>query len=198
MRSKFGFQFPLRYSAIALVIALFSASIGQGQTMDYPQPCPKCGKVHAVTTNTVPQPTTSVAQTAWSAPEVYSSQRVAISAPVTSTAGSLSGTSNVSSGIRNVLSRLNAQRSRQGLRSLRYDSSLQAVAERRARLMASTGTKSHPPGSFAPGRYEGVGWSSSFSPSGVHACYTSDPNMTSAGAAMAQGSDGMYFVVVYR
>jgi len=101
-------------------------------------------------------------------------------------------------GAQNVLAVLNRQRSRQGLSGLRYDPVLQAVAERRVRLMASTGTKSHPPGSFAPGRYEGVGWSSSYSPSGVHACYTSNPNMTVAGAAMARGRDGVYFAVVYR
>ncbi|WP_430451230.1 CAP domain-containing protein [Rhodopirellula europaea] len=93
---------------------------------------------------------------------------------------------------------LNAQRSRQGLRGLAYDPQLQAVAERRAQLMASTGLKTHPSGSFAPGRYEGVGWSSSHTPAGVSACYTSDPNMRVAGAAMARGRDGVYFCVVYR
>ncbi|MEO1618660.1 MAG: CAP domain-containing protein [Planctomycetota bacterium] len=101
-------------------------------------------------------------------------------------------------GTQNVLSMLNQQRSRQGLRTLRYDPALQAVAERRARKMASMSLKSHPPGSFAPGRYEGVGWSSSFSPKGVYACYTSDPNMSVAGAAMVRGRDGVYFAVVYR
>ncbi|MCC9602703.1 CAP domain-containing protein [Stieleria sp. JC731] len=101
-------------------------------------------------------------------------------------------------GIQNVLSTLNQQRQRKGLRALRFDPALQAVAERRAQMMASMGTKSHPPGSFSPGRYEGVGWSSSYSPNGVHACYTSDPRMTVAGAAMATGRDGVYFAVVYR
>ncbi|MEL7336083.1 MAG: CAP domain-containing protein [Planctomycetota bacterium] len=101
-------------------------------------------------------------------------------------------------GTQNVLSTLNAQRSRQGLRSLIYDPSLQAVAQRRAQLMASMGTKTHPPGSFSPGRYEGVGWSSSYSNNAVYACYTSDPSMTYAGAAMATGRDGVYFCVVYR
>jgi uncharacterized protein YkwD len=100
--------------------------------------------------------------------------------------------------VSNVLSTLNAQRSRQGLRGLAYDPQLQAVAERRAQLMASTGLKTHPSGSFAPGRYEGVGWSSSHTPAGVSACYTSDPNMRVAGAAMARGRDGVYFCVVYR
>ncbi|MCA9140076.1 MAG: hypothetical protein KDB00_25060 [Planctomycetales bacterium] len=106
--------------------------------------------------------------------------------------------SGLGAGAQNVLSMLNGQRSRQGLRSLRYDPALQAVAERRAQQMASSGLKSHPPGSFAPGRYEGVGWSSSFSPNGVSACYTSDPNMSAAGAAMVTGRDGVYFAVVYR
>lgn len=104
----------------------------------------------------------------------------------------------VGGAVSNVLTTLNAQRSRQGLRGLAYDPQLQAVAERRAQLMASTGTKTHPSGSFAPGRYEGVGWSSSHTPAGVSACYTSDPNMRVAGAAMARGRDGVYFCVVYR
>ena len=133
--------------------------------------CPKCGQIHAT--------------------------RSAVQTVSGSTIQRPQGTvSNV--GTRNVLAILNGQRSRQGLRSLRYDAALQAVAERRARQMASTGTKNHPPGSFAPGRYEGVGWSSSYSPNGVHACYTSDPNMSTAGAAMVSGRDGVYFAVVYR
>ncbi|MFK8110697.1 MAG: CAP domain-containing protein, partial [Rubripirellula sp.] len=82
--------------------------------------------------------------------------------------------------------------------SLRYDPQLQAVAERRAQTMASMGLKNHPPGSFSPGRYEGVGWSSSYAPSGVSACFTTDTRMQAAGAAMATGRDGVYFAVVYR
>jgi hypothetical protein len=101
-------------------------------------------------------------------------------------------------GASNVLDMLNSQRARQRLSSLRYDPQLQAVAERRAQQMAASGQKGHPPGSFAPGTHEGVGWSSSFSPSGVSACYTSDPRMQYAGAAMARGRDGVYFAVVYR
>ena len=119
----------------------------------------------------------------------------------TGTSSGIARTSHVGpirSGVQNVLSMLNGQRSRQGLRTLRYDPALQAVAERRAQQMASSGLKGHPPGSFAPGRYEGVGWSSSYSPRGVYACYTSDPNMTAAGAAMVSGRDGVYFAVVYR
>ncbi|KAA1261803.1 hypothetical protein LF1_43630 [Rubripirellula obstinata] len=101
-------------------------------------------------------------------------------------------------GVQNVLATLNAQRARQGVGSLRYDPALQAVAARRAQMMASMNLKSHPPGSYAPGTYEGVGWSSSYSPSGVSACFTSDARMKAAGAAMATGSDGVYFAVVYR
>jgi hypothetical protein len=101
-------------------------------------------------------------------------------------------------GVANVLSTLNAQRARQGVGQLGFDPTLQAVAEQRAAQMARTGTKSHPPGSFSPGRYEGVGWSSSYSPSGVSACFTSDSRMRVAGAAMATGRDGVYFAVVYR
>ena len=104
----------------------------------------------------------------------------------------------VAGGVSNVLSTLNGQRSRQGLPTLRSDAGLQAVAARRAQLMASMGLKSHPPGSYAPGTHEGVGWSSSYTPGAVMACYTSDPNMRVAGAAMATGRDGVYFCVVYR
>ncbi len=103
-----------------------------------------------------------------------------------------------SGGASNVLDMLNSQRSRQGLNTLAYDPQLQAVANRRAARMAASGTKGHPSGSFAPGRYEGVGWSSSYSPSGVSACFTSDPRMRAAGAAMVTGRDGVYFCVVYR
>ena len=103
-----------------------------------------------------------------------------------------------SSGARNVLDMLNNQRARRGLGSLQYDPQLQVVAERRASRMAASGQKGHPSGSFAPGRYEGVGWNSSYSPSGVSACFTSDPRMRAAGAAMVSGRDGVYFCVVYR
>lgn len=163
--------------------------------------CPKCGKIHTRSatpvsgnayTNSVsyPNPATYTAPTTVAAP----SSGVAQVAYSQSSAGaSYSG-----GGTQNVLQMLNSQRARQGLRSLRYDGQLQAVAQRRVQMMASSGMKSHPPGSFAPGRFEGVGWSSSFSPSGVSACYTSDPNMTAAGAAMARGRDGVYFAVVYR
>ena len=104
----------------------------------------------------------------------------------------------IAGGVQNVLSTLNAQRARQGVGSLAFDAQLQAVAQQRAQTMAAMGLKSHPPGSYAPGRYEGVGWSSSFQPGAVQACYTSDPSMKAAGAAMATGADGVYFAVVYR
>ncbi len=151
--------------------------------------CPKCGKIHA-------QPA-SVSSNSVSSPI----QTVSYQSPTqTPTLTPLdSGTSlRASGGVANVLDSLNSQRARQGIRGLRYDAQLQAVAQQRAQQMASMGLKSHPPGSFAPGRYEGVGWSSSFSPSGVSACYTSDPGMQYAGAAMATGRDGVYFAVVYR
>ncbi|WP_233903326.1 CAP domain-containing protein [Stieleria maiorica] len=144
------------------------------------QVCPKCGRVHG---SARPVATASPAKSV-SATPVRTVAQVAYQ--------------KASNGVQNVLGMLNNQRSRQGLRTLRYDPALQSVAERRARQMASMGLKSHPPGSFAPGRYEGVGWSSSFSPSGVSACYTSDPRMTAAGAAMVAGRDGVYFAVVYR
>ncbi|QDT07902.1 hypothetical protein K227x_63310 [Rubripirellula lacrimiformis] len=147
--------------------------------------CAKCGKIH--------HPPASA--TAGSAV-----QRVSYPSAAVPMAASSSISSSVSSagGVSNVLGALNAQRSRQGIGALRYDASLQAVAQRRAQQMASMGLKSHPPGSFAPGTYEGVGWSSSYSPSGVSACFTNDSRMQYAGAAMATGRDGVYFAVVYR
>lgn len=179
--------------------------------------CSKCGRVHASNTATAssvisyrpPITSSAVATTSYGTPVYSTTVPPASSAPVSpaptystpaySTPSSPAPVVTRSAGgTQNVLSMLNAQRSRQGLRSLRYDAVLQSVAERRVQLMASTGRKGHPPGSFAPGRYEGVGWSSSFSPRGVSACYTSNPNMTVAGAAMARGRDGVYFAVVYR
>lgn len=135
-------------------------------------PCAKCGRIHATATTPTSQ---------------------SYNAPVASSSSLQS-----SGGVSNVLSQLNAQRGRQGVGTLRYDPSLQVVAERRAQTMASMGLKNHPPGSFSPGTYEGVGWSSSYSPSGVSACFTSDSRMQYAGAAMATGRDGVYFAVVYR
>lgn len=161
--------------------------------------CPKCGKVHtrpvSVSSNPVAAPIQGVS---YEAPI----QGQSVSSPATVAPGQtpVGSTSQLQGGggVTNVLAALNAQRARQGIPSLQYDPQLQAVAQRRAQQMASMGTKSHPPGSFAPGRYEGVGWSSSYSPSGVSACYTSDPGMRYAGAAMATGRDGVYFAVVYR
>ena len=149
--------------------------------------CPKCGKIH---TRAVSAPATS---TAAAVPHVSRKPPIQGQTPIAASSQLQGG-----GGITNVLGALNAQRSRQGIPTLRYDPQLQAVAERRAQQMASTGNKNHPPGSFAPGRYEGVGWSSSYSPSGVSACFTSDPGMRYAGAAMATGRDGVYFAVVYR
>ena len=165
--------------------------------------CPKCGRVHAHNATVTASPVVTSYRPPMSNAPMSTTAITPNGYPVTttgySTAPSTAPTATASSGgTQNVLSMLNAQRSRQGLRSLRYDPVLQSVAERRVRLMASTGRKGHPPGSFAPGRYEGVGWSSSYSPRGVSACYTSNPNMTAAGAAMARGRDGVYFAVVYR
>ena len=148
--------------------------------------CPKCGKVHvrSVATPQAAQPAVST---------VSYQQPVAQSQPVAA-----SSSMRARGGVVNVLANLNAQRARQGLFSLTYDPQLQTVAERRAQTMAASGYKNHPPGSFSPGRYEGVGWSSSYSPSKVSACFTSDTRMRYAGAAMATGRDGDYFAVVYR
>ena len=147
--------------------------------------CPKCGKIHT-------RPTTSAQSTQLTS--------------VNPTPGTVTQTSYVptsfapaaSSSGGNVFSMLNAQRTRQGVPGLMYDPSLQAVAQQRAQKMAAMGVKNHPPGSFAPGRYEGVGWSSSYSPRAVSACFITDRRMRYAGAAMARGRDGVYFAVVYR
>lgn len=147
------------------------------------QVCPKCGRIHGSSATVAPAGGTYTSN--------YSGNYSSVQPTSYSSNYSSGGTSN-------VLAMLNAQRARQGVGALTYDPTLQAVAQRRAQVMASQGLKNHPPGSFAPGRYEGVGWSSSFSPSGVSACYTSSPNMRYAGAAMARGRDGVYFAVVYR
>jgi hypothetical protein len=155
--------------------------------------CAKCGKYH-----------TRSAPNASASPSVqqvgFQSAGVVSSTPASDSTASVPRASGLRGGaaVQNVLSALNGQRARQGIGSLRYDPALQAVAERRAQMMASMSLKSHPPGSYAPGTYEGVGWSSSYSPSGVSACFTSDSRMQAAGAAMATGRDGVYFAVVYR
>ena len=143
--------------------------------------CPQCGKVHAPGADAI-----GSAASNW---QPGGEIQLVRAEPAVLAAGN---------GTQNVLSMLNQQRARQGIGFLQYDPQLQAVAQRRAQLMASMGLKNHPPGSFSPGRYEGVGWSSSFSPAGVSACYTSDSRMQYAGAAMATGRDGVYFAVVYR
>ena len=162
--------------------------------------CPKCGKVHSHTA-----PPASVTQTSWTTPTgIQSAPGQIQSAPIQSvpeqsySSTMPASTMQSSGGTSNVLATLNAQRARNGVGALSFDPQLQAVAQRRAALMASQGLKNHPPGSFAPGMYEGVGWSSSYSPSGVSACFTNDSRMRVAGAAMATGRDGVYFCVVYR
>ncbi len=181
----------------ASIIAFLTLSLVQAHAQSF-QPttqtyvCPQCGKIHArasVQSSTLP---TQVATTVDRIPTIVTTRKP----PVSNTA-SISAP-NFESGTSNVLGMLNAQRARQGIASLRYDPQLQAVAERRVRQMAASSLKDHPPGSIAPGTHEGVGWSSSYSPSGVSACYTSDTRMRYAGAAMATGRDGVYFAVVYR
>ncbi|MGB7344666.1 MAG: CAP domain-containing protein [Pirellulaceae bacterium] len=183
----------LTAASLMMGISFGSFSPVSAQEVVYSSPsgqvCPKCGRIHG---STAPAIQTGVT---YSSPTQYSSSYSGNYSPVQQTSYS-SGYS--SGGTSNVLAMLNSQRARQGVGALSYDPTLQAVAQRRAQAMASMGIKSHPPGSFSPGRYEGVGWSSSFSPSGVSACYTSSPNMRYAGAAMATGRDGVYFAVVYR
>ena len=166
--------------------------------------CPKCGKLHyrqpvsaspasPASATTSPAEATAASPTTVTVRKVSYETAVAGAAPMASTS-----TIQATGGVSNVMGALNAQRARRGIRALLFDPSLQAVAQRRAQRMASSGLKNHPPGSFSPGRYEGVGWSSSYSPSGVSACFTSDTRMRYAGAAMATGRDGVYFAVVYR
>lgn len=168
----------LAFLAASLTMMVSTVASAQQVVSSSTYVCAKCGKVHVRSNPTTIQ---------------GSVQPVSYNAPVASTSQI-----RATGGVSNVLSSLNAQRSRQGIASLRYDPQLQAVAEQRAQKMASMALKNHPPGSFAPGRYEGVGWSSSYSPSGVSACFTSDTRMRYAGAAMATGRDGVYFAVVYR
>lgn len=170
--------------------------------------CAKCGKLHYRTDS---QPTVTAATPASVSTDQSVTPATASDTPAASEVKQVSAEivqqkatvassvrTRASSGVSNVLSMLNAQRARIGVRALRFDPTLQAVAQRRAQAMAARGLKGHPPGSFSPGRYEGVGWSGSYSPSRVSACYTSDPRMQYAGAAMATGRDGVYFAVVYR
>lgn len=181
----------------ALFLTSLSATSSAQTTYQQSYVCPKCGKTHV---RTVSRPiSTGVATSATNntANERVTVRKVSYPAASGSPVAS-SSTIRATSGVKNVLAALNAQRSRQGVGTLLYDGQLQAVAERRAQQMAASGLKNHPPGSFAPGRYEGVGWSSSYSPSGVSACFTSDSRMRYAGAAMATGRDGVYFAVVYR
>ncbi len=161
--------------------------------------CPKCGQVHSrnghpSNSDVIPVSYIQSSNT-YGLSQGYSSTMIGSTLPSPAMQSTqLQGTG----GVTNVLSTLNAQRARSGIGALSFDPTLQAVAEQRAALMASRGIKNHPPGSFSPGRYEGVGWSSSYSPSGVSACFTNDGRMRSAGAAMATGRDGVYFCVVYQ
>lgn len=173
--------------------------------------CPKCGKLHykpstqATIAELEVQSVASVESTSdstsiESAPTPPASEVKQVSAEIIQDKGTVASNlrTRATNGVTNVLSMLNSQRARIGVRTLQFDPALQAVAQRRAQMMAARGLKGHPPGSFSPGRYEGVGWSGSYSPSRVSACFTSDPRMRYAGAAMATGRDGVYFAVVYR
>ena len=178
----------LLLAAISISLNIASSSIAQQVGVV----CPKCGKIHGSATSSVVQASATIPQASYGVNSSTPMPSASIAMPENSSQGASS------QGVSNVLSTLNAQRARQGIGQLGYDPELQAVAERRAAEMARSGLKSHPPGSYSPGRYEGVGWSSSYSPSGVSACFTSDSRMRVAGAAMATGRDGVYFAVVYR
>ena len=98
----------------------------------------------------------------------------------------------------NELSMINSARARRGLYAFSLDANLDAVAYRRAQRMASTSYKGHVSGSYAPGRAEGVAWSSS-SPRGVvNCCYAMSGRYRSAGSACVRGRDGYYCATVYR
>jgi len=181
----------LLVSALAALAVQVAPGIASAQ-----QPgivCPDCGKIHPPRAGGFP-----TAASGANAGVMQSGGVVVQAGAVIPTSYAMSAHSVSGNGSSNVLGMLNGQRARQGVGALSYDPQLQAVAERRAQQMAQSGSKGHPPGSFSPGTHEGVGWSSSFSPSGVSACYTSDSRMRYAGAAMAYGRDGCYFAVVYR
>lgn len=182
------------YASIVAFLALSLAQVHAQSFRSTPQTyvCPECGKIHTRTSVESRRFPSSAPSTIDAQPTIVTARKPPISGVVSvPRPDTRSETSN-------VLGMLNAQRARQGIASLRYDPELQAVAERRVRQMAASSLKDHPPGSIAPGTHEGVGWSSSYSPSGVSACYTSDTRMRYAGAAMATGRDGVYFAVVYR
>lgn len=200
--SVFGFLLDMEsfmrvFASITAVLVLAVSSGTAQAPLQSPATsylCPQCGKLHVHATGSSVQ---AVPQITPQSPSGTTSGVIANYKPAVNTART-AVQSAPPGGVTNALSMLNAQRGRQGISSLRYDPQLQAVAQRRVQQMAATGLKDHPPGSIAPGTHEGVGWSSSFSPSGVSACYTSDTRMHYAGAAMATGRDGVYFAVVYR
>lgn len=100
-------------------------------------------------------------------------------------------------GVENVFGLLNRQRAMRGVAPLVYDATLQAVAARRVAVMAARNMRTHPPGSFSPGNFEGVGWNSSRNPTAVNACGTNYVHGR-AGAAMVRTRNGSFFAVVYR
>ena len=178
-----------------------SVPVSYAASVTYPTPihpssgytvCPECGRIHG------PGHSSGVQHVGYNSNPVsttnYSSGLQSESLSRISSPTSLRS----SGGVSNVFSTLNAQRTGGGSFALQFDPHLQAVAERRAQQMAAQGLKNHVGGSFAPGRFEGVGWSSSYAPSGVSACFINDSRMIAAGAAMAAGRDGVYFSVVYR
>ena len=104
------------------VVAFQSVATAQ-QVVGQSYVCSKCGKVHVRSSPPVQSFPSQV-------------QAVSYNTPVAATSSM-----RASGGVSNVLGALNAQRSRQGISSLRYDPQLQAVAERRAQQMASMGLK---------------------------------------------------------
>ena len=100
--------------------------------------------------------------------------------------------------ITSALAILNAQRKRGGVPPLKHAPDLELIAKKRLELMVASGQKGHPPGSFFPGKFEGVGWVSGHTPKRVSACYSMDPNVREAGAVMVRVKHGVQFVVVYR
>ena len=154
------------YAPIAAFLALSLAQVHAQSFQSTPQAyvCPQCRKIRTRTSVESRRFPSSAASTIDAQPTIVTARKPPISG-VASVPGPYTGC-----GTSNLLGMLNAQRARQGIASLRYDPQLQAVAERRVRQMAASSLKDHPPGSIAPGTHEGVGWSSSYSPSGVSAC----------------------------
>lgn len=89
---------------------------------------------------------------------------------------------------------VNQLRSSRGLPGFHWDEHLMQVARMRAEQLASRGQGAvHPPGSFSPARYEGVGLGHRF-----NTCYLYSQVGRSAGAATIERYGRRYHVLLIR